>query len=141
MRRVQREVGRTSTSVFLEGRRRHILEEYTKLKTLEQGEKSVLVVGAGFIGVEWVTELNHFFPKLKLTIIDFLPLPLGPLPPSAAKHCQRYMKKHKIISSTKRNTMPKVRNSGNLSNCPTELTKSMFALESKLRTTSCPLTP
>jgi len=81
---------------FLEGRRRHILEEYTKIQTLEQGEKSVLVVGAGFIGVEWVTELNHFFPKLKLTIIDFLPLPLGPLPPSAAKYCQRYMKKHKI---------------------------------------------
>merc|ERR1719284_712879 len=59
-------------------------------------EKSVLVVGAGFIGVEWVTELNHFFPKLKLTIIDFLPLPLGPLPPSAAKYCERYMKKHNI---------------------------------------------
>jgi NADH dehydrogenase FAD-containing subunit len=43
------------------------------------------VSGAGFIGVEWATELQHFFPKLKITIIDFLPNCLGPLPVSAQK--------------------------------------------------------
>ena len=56
----------------------------------------VLVVGAGFIGVEWVCELEHFFPNLKLTIIDFLPQCLGPLPANAAKYCTKYMEKHKI---------------------------------------------
>jgi NADH dehydrogenase FAD-containing subunit len=78
---------------FIEGRRRHILEEYSKLGKLNQQEASILVCGAGFIGVEWVTELQHFFPKMKLTIIDFLPNCLGPLPVSAQKYCDRYMKK------------------------------------------------
>jgi len=78
---------------FLEGRRRHILEEYSYLKTLNEKAASVLVVGAGFIGVEWATELNHFFPKMNLTIIDFLPQCLGPLPAGAAKYCARYMEK------------------------------------------------
>eukprot|EP00418_Pyrodinium_bahamense_P018998 CAMPEP_0179123908 /NCGR_PEP_ID=MMETSP0796-20121207/58534_1 /TAXON_ID=73915 /ORGANISM="Pyrodinium bahamense, Strain pbaha01" /LENGTH=504 /DNA_ID=CAMNT_0020822557 /DNA_START=58 /DNA_END=1570 /DNA_ORIENTATION=+ len=81
---------------FLEGRRRHIVEEYESIKVLNEKEASILVVGAGFIGVEWVTELAYFFPKLKSTIIDFLPMPLGPLPPGAAKYCKKYMKRHGI---------------------------------------------
>merc|ERR1719502_2430971 len=76
---------------FMEGRRRHILEEYTKLQKLEAQEAKILVVGAGFIGVEWVTELEYFFPQMKLTIIDFLPRCLGPLPDSAADYCSEYM--------------------------------------------------
>jgi NADH dehydrogenase FAD-containing subunit len=81
---------------FLEGRRRHILREYGNIKALEQKGSQILVVGAGFIGVEWVTELQHFFPKLGLTIIDFLPQCLGPLPANAAGYCNKYMKKHGI---------------------------------------------
>jgi len=76
---------------FMEGRRRHILEEYTKLQKLEAQEAKILVVGAGFIGVEWVTELEYFFPQMQLTIIDFLPRCLGPLPDSAADYCSEYM--------------------------------------------------
>lgn len=56
----------------------------------------MLVVGAGFIGVEWVTELQHFFPQLQLTIVDVLPRCLGPLPERAAKYCERYMSKKGI---------------------------------------------
>ncbi|CAE7531236.1 PAG [Symbiodinium natans] len=78
---------------FLEGRRRHILEEFNFIKSLNDKSATILVVGAGFIGVEWVTELQHFFPRLKLTIIDFLPQPLGPLPANAAKYCEKYMNK------------------------------------------------
>jgi len=81
---------------FLEGRRRHVLEEYASIQALNEKSAKVLVVGAGFIGVEWVTELRHFFPKLQNTIIDFLPQPLGPLPPAAAKYCKRYMKRNHI---------------------------------------------
>lgn len=81
---------------YYEGRRRHILEEYEKLKELNKKKATVLVVGAGFIGVEWVTELQHYFPNLKLNIIDFLPKCLGPLPASAAKYCDDYMKKKGI---------------------------------------------
>ena len=42
---------------YLEGRRRHVLEEYHKLTELNKKQSTVLVVGAGFIGVEWATEL------------------------------------------------------------------------------------
>jgi len=76
---------------FLEGRRRHVLEEYHKLQDLNKKKATVLIVGAGFIGVEWATEIEHFFPDVKLTIIDFLPRCLGPLPDSAANYCSEYM--------------------------------------------------
>merc|ERR1712217_33833 len=81
---------------YLEGRRRHIIEEYNKIGKLAEQKASLLVVGAGFIGVEWVTELEYFFPDLKLTIIDFLPRCLGPLPDGAAKYCSKYMAKKGI---------------------------------------------
>jgi hypothetical protein len=49
------------------------------------------VVGAGFIGVEWATELQYFFPDLQITVIDMLPRSLGPLPDSAAEYVQEYL--------------------------------------------------
>jgi len=76
---------------YLEGRRRHVLEEYHKIHALCAKKADLLVVGAGFIGVEWVTELEYFFPALETTIIDFLPRCLGPLPDSAAEYCSEYM--------------------------------------------------
>lgn len=76
---------------FIEGRRRHILEEYCAIQEWNKKKATILVVGAGFIGVEWVTELQYFFPDLQLTIIDFLPRCLGPLPDIAAEYCEDYM--------------------------------------------------
>ena len=58
---------------------------------LNVNKSTILVVGAGFIGVEWITELEYFLPDLKLTIIDFLPKCLGPLPASAAEYCSEHM--------------------------------------------------
>jgi len=81
---------------FLEGRRRHILEEYGAIQELNKKSAKILVVGAGFIGVEWITELQHFFPNLGLTIIDALPQCLGPLPAKAAAYCSKYMAKNGI---------------------------------------------
>ena len=51
-------------------------------KLVEQ--KKVHVVGAGLIGVKWVTTLEYFFQQRKLTIIVFSPESLGLLPDSAA---------------------------------------------------------
>merc|ERR1711862_636961 len=76
---------------FIEGRRRHILEEYALVKDLEQQQASILIVGAGFIGVEWCTEIEYFFPKCHMSIMDFLPQCLGPLPAAAAEYCNEYM--------------------------------------------------
>ncbi|CAK0851181.1 unnamed protein product, partial [Prorocentrum cordatum] len=81
---------------FLEGRRRHVLEEYKSIREMNAAKASVMVVGAGFIGVEWVTELEHFFPSLSLAICDMLPKCLGPLPESAAEYCVKYMKRKGI---------------------------------------------
>jgi len=67
------------------------LEEYQKISDLADKNATLLVVGAGFIGVEWVTELQYYFPSLELTIIDFLPRYLGPLPDLAAEYCENYM--------------------------------------------------
>jgi len=63
---------------------------------LNEKTGSVLVVGAGFIGVEWVTELQHFFPKLHLAICDMLKRCLGPLPENAAVYCEKYMRRKNI---------------------------------------------
>eukprot|EP00927_Polykrikos_kofoidii_P079180 TRINITY_DN7596_c0_g1_i1.p1 TRINITY_DN7596_c0_g1~~TRINITY_DN7596_c0_g1_i1.p1 ORF type:complete len:476 (-),score=82.38 TRINITY_DN7596_c0_g1_i1:80-1507(-) len=78
---------------FLEGRRRHIVDEFHRLESLsKRGDAEVLVVGAGFIGVEWAAELRFFFPGLKgVTVIDFLHRCLGPLPEKAAAYCAQYM--------------------------------------------------
>jgi len=92
---------------FLEGRRRHILEEYASLQAMNEKNKKVLVVGAGFIGVEWVTELEHFFKNLKLSIMDFLPNCLGPLPAKAATYCSKYMEKKGIKTFYKTGYEPK----------------------------------
>ena len=67
----------------IEGRRRHILDEDNKVAEYSKNKNSIVVVGAGFIGVEWITEIEHFFKDCKLTIIDFLPNCLGPLPKKA----------------------------------------------------------
>eukprot|EP00931_Biecheleriopsis_adriatica_P008160 TRINITY_DN109386_c0_g1_i1.p1 TRINITY_DN109386_c0_g1~~TRINITY_DN109386_c0_g1_i1.p1 ORF type:complete len:486 (+),score=75.52 TRINITY_DN109386_c0_g1_i1:27-1460(+) len=76
---------------YLEGRRRRILEEHQLLLKLEQQEANILIVGAGFMGVQWATELRHFMPGLRITVCDFLPRCLGPLPEAAAQYCEDYM--------------------------------------------------
>jgi len=81
---------------FIEGRRRHILHEWTTVKKLADAKKKILVVGAGFIGVEWITEIEHFFEGAQLSIIDFLPNCLGPLPKKAADYCNYYMQSRGI---------------------------------------------
>ena len=77
------------------------MEGCSNIQALNDKSASILVVGAGFIGVEWVTELQHFFLKLALTIIDVLPNCLGPLPARAANPCARYTTKHGIKQSTR----------------------------------------
>merc|ERR1711988_1988857 len=94
---------------LIEGRRRHLLHEYGNIAALKENNAKILVTGAGFIGVEWVTELEHFFKGLDLTIMDFLPNPLGPLPPGAANYCKKYMERngiHQYYQKMKKNSWP-----------------------------------
>ena len=66
---------------------------------MNEKKGSVLIVGAGFIGVEWATEIKYFFPDIEVTICDMLPKCLGPLPESAKSYCQRYMDAANITNS------------------------------------------
>jgi len=77
---------------YLEGRRRRILEEHRSLVQLNSQQANVLINGAGIYGVEWACELQHAFPKLQITVTDFLPHCLGPLTPEARTYCEAYMK-------------------------------------------------
>jgi len=83
---------------YWDGRLAHIVEEYEKVKALDKKKGSVLIVGAGFIGVEWATEIKYFFPNIEITICDMLPKCLGPLPDRAKDYCQRYMDANNIKS-------------------------------------------
>ncbi|KAF4661947.1 hypothetical protein FOL47_006477 [Perkinsus chesapeaki] len=81
---------------FIEGRRRHIVEENGSLKKLNDDHASVLVVGGGFIGVEWATQLQQAFPNLQIHLIDHGDRCLRPLPERASAYCDEYMHKHGI---------------------------------------------
>jgi len=84
---------------FIEGRRRHIFDEWDTLKRLQKEKESIMITGAGFIGVEWITEIAHFFNGMPMAIMDMLPQALGPLPDNAAKYCQAYMTKVGILQA------------------------------------------
>merc|ERR1712137_759892 len=81
---------------YIEGRRRHLLDEHQRLVDLQAKEATILIVGMGFIGVEWATEIKHFFPRISITMCDMAPNCLGPLPKSAASYCEEYLKRNGI---------------------------------------------
>lgn len=75
----------------MQHRLHHIVEQNTVFKELNARNGSVLIHGAGYLGVQLATDLKHYFPQLSITIIDFLPRCLGPLPDEAVSYCQEYM--------------------------------------------------
>ena len=70
---------------------KHTVEEYTELQKLETHEEKILVVSEGSVGVDRMTELQHFFPQMKLEIIDFFPRCLGSMSDGTADCCSEYM--------------------------------------------------
>jgi len=78
---------------YRDGRRRHIAAEHEALCELNEKRGSVLVRGAGFIGVEWASEIKHYFPNIDVALVDFLPNCLGPLPKKAQDYCNAYMER------------------------------------------------
>jgi len=78
------------------GRRRHIVEEHSKLWKVHDKGGCVLVVGADYCGVEWACDLAHYFPGLHVTMVDQLPRCLVLLPQDASDYAERYMQAHGI---------------------------------------------
>ena len=61
-------LGRVAWSKESRQQHRMLLLRFNFLKSLNDKSATVLVVGAGFIGVEWATEIQHFFPRVPLGI-------------------------------------------------------------------------
>ncbi|CAK0808206.1 unnamed protein product [Prorocentrum cordatum] len=78
---------------YLEGRRRRVVEEHQHLASLQQRRGSVLIVGAGYTGVEFACELQHHLPGLCITVADSMERCLEPLPEQAASYCEGYMRR------------------------------------------------
>jgi len=81
-----------------DGRHAMVLVEGQRLRDLHARGGSILVVGADFHSVQWVCELKHHFPGLRITLIDALPRCLGTLPKAAAIYAERYMRAQGIVT-------------------------------------------
>jgi len=81
---------------FLTGRRRHIQEEYHQLAKLHTQGATILVIGAGFVGVEFATEVKHFFPNIKVVIVEQRDECVGAMPKGCVKYCQDYLDRNEI---------------------------------------------
>lgn len=74
------------------GRRKHIMEVHKNLWDLSDRKGSVLVVGADYCGVEWACSLKHYFPGLRVAIVDSVERCLPSLPLGAASYADLHMK-------------------------------------------------
>jgi NADH dehydrogenase FAD-containing subunit len=54
----------------IEGRRLHITEEFQKLQKMNSDKDTALVVGGGFIGVEWACEVKAVFQDINVVIVS-----------------------------------------------------------------------
>ncbi|KAF4684419.1 hypothetical protein FOZ60_007888 [Perkinsus olseni] len=81
---------------YLAGRRAHIANEHEKLTELNNRNGVVVVIGGGLVGIEWVTEMAHYYPNLELHVVDAGPTILRNLPDSARSYCEDALKKRGI---------------------------------------------
>lgn len=78
------------------GRRLHIEQEAERIKEIAAKKGTIVVVGAGPVGVEFATECKHAYSALDVVLVDARGSCLPTLPPRAIKYVQRWMDKHGI---------------------------------------------
>lgn len=83
---------------FLGGRRAQLEVEAKALEEIETKRGAVVVVGAGFVGVELATELKYFFPGIQVVLTEQKGECLGHFPLATRKYVQAYMDKIGIKS-------------------------------------------
>ncbi|CAK9041250.1 unnamed protein product, partial [Durusdinium trenchii] len=86
---------------YLEGRQKEIekdadRQEYDQLTELADRGAHVAVIGAGFVGVEFATELKHYFPSLQISLASRSECCCPTMPKSARSYIQKYLDKHNI---------------------------------------------
>jgi NADH dehydrogenase FAD-containing subunit len=60
---------------------------------LNSRKGAVCIVGSGYMGVEWATQLAYHFKDLRIVLTDFMPRCLATLNEDAADYCEKYMQK------------------------------------------------
>jgi len=60
------------------------------------GSRGVVVVGAGLVGVELAAELCHFFPRLRVTLLDGAPNVLPQLAEGAREYARTWLQQHGV---------------------------------------------
>lgn len=79
---------------FIGGRRAHLEAESKAIKDLGGSGGTVVVVGAGYVGVEWATELKYHYPKLNVVLTDKQDCVMGErMPPRCTKAIQNHLDK------------------------------------------------
>lgn len=76
----------------LDNRRAHL----RSLREQIAGAREVVIVGAGLVGVELAGELTHFFPRLKVTLVDGAPTVLPQLAEGAREYAQAWLKQNGV---------------------------------------------
>jgi len=83
---------------YLVGRRKHLENEYDALCELNKQKATIMVIGAGFVGIEFATEVKYFFPDISVVITESRDKCIGTMPPACIKYVQNYLDKNGIRS-------------------------------------------
>jgi hypothetical protein len=75
----------------IEGRRMHIMEEFRMLQRMSNQKGTAVVVGGGFIGVEWATEMKAVFPDINVLIVSRPQSILCRWPTRAVEYAQAHL--------------------------------------------------
>lgn len=81
---------------FMRGRRKHLEAEYEVLKEMHKNGEQILVIGAGFVGIEFATEVKYYFPNIEVAIVESRNECVGVMPEACIKYCQNYLDKNDI---------------------------------------------
>lgn len=81
---------------FISGRRAHFESELEVLKKLDADGSTICIVGAGFVGIEFATEVKYYFPGIEVVVVESRPECVNVMPPKCRQYCQRYMERNGI---------------------------------------------
>mmetsp|Transcript_28289 Transcript_28289/g.65623 ORF Transcript_28289/g.65623 Transcript_28289/m.65623 type:complete len:485 (-) Transcript_28289:128-1582(-) len=80
----------------LAGRQEAYATHYQELLSLKETGGTVVLVGAGLVGVELAAELAYYLPGLKIVLADLADKVLPPLPPGAQEYAKKWLEKHGV---------------------------------------------
>jgi len=78
---------------FISGRRAHFESELKVLMDIAQKRATIVIVGAGFVGIEWATEVKYYLPEIEVVVVESRGECVSVMPPKCRQYCQRYMEK------------------------------------------------